>query len=79
MLSFNQFINESVLTKDQKEKELEKFNSIDVGDIVRHDGSRHTVTKVDQYIIYLPRKVSFNQWMQGAGKIIEKAKKKDEK
>ena len=74
MLNFNQFINES-----NNDEELATFNSIEVGDIVRHAGSRHTVKEVGNGIIQIPRKISFNQWKQGAGKIIKKKEDNDEK
>ena len=73
MLNFNQFINES-----NNDEELATFNSIEVGDIVRHAGSQYTVKEVGHSIIRLPRKVSFHQWKQGAGKIIKKIIKKKE-
>jgi hypothetical protein len=71
MLNFNQFINES---KDHE------FDSIDAGDTVQWAGSTRKVTKVGNSIIHIgTTKVNKGQWKQRDGKIIEKAKKEDDK
>lgn len=77
MLNFNQFVNES---KDHE------FNSIEKNDIVNWKGTKYKVKKAGSGVIQLPRrqgndtiKVNLGQWNQYGGKLVEKAKKEDEK
>ena len=77
MLNFYQFINE---------RKEDDFNSIEANDTVNWRGGTYKVKKAGHGIIHLPKregndtiKVSLAQWKQYRGRLIEKAKKKDEK
>jgi hypothetical protein len=77
MLNFNQFVNES---KDHE------FYSIEKNDTVNWKGTKYKVKKAGDGVIHLPRKqgndtlkVNKGQWNQYGGRLIEKAKKEDEK